>query len=55
MKKYKIFRVSTFDDDELCGAMNEIESSPDRKIKQVIYMGDNSQHVRIYQIIYTEE
>lgn len=55
MKTYKIERVRTFDDDELCKAIEKIEADPNKKVKHVVYIGDNSQHIRIYQLIYTEE
>jgi len=33
----------------------EIDSRPGCQIKEVIYMGDNPQHIRIYQIIFVED
>ena len=55
MKKWKIERIATFDDDELCNKLDEIESNPNCKVKDVVFIGNNTLEVRIYQIIYTEE
>lgn len=55
MRKWKIERISTFDDYELANKLDEIESRQGCKIKEIIFIGNNSQDVRIYQIIYTEE
>ena len=54
MKKWKIERISTFDDTELANKINEIDSRNNCEVKHIIYMGDNPAHVRIYQIIYVE-
>lgn len=51
---WKIERISTFDDEELANKINEIEQHGNT-IKQIIYMGDNCAHIRIYQIIYKEK
>ena len=53
MRVWKIVRISTFDDDELANKITEIDNTPGQKVKEVIYMGDNSLHIRIYQILYT--
>jgi hypothetical protein len=56
MRKWKIERLTTFDDDELTNKIMEIESRGlNYKVQQIVYMGDNSQHVRIYQILFTIE
>lgn len=46
-----IIRFTTFDDEDLAHAIQLTENKYG-EIKQIIYMGDNSVHVRIYQIIY---
>lgn len=55
MREWRIHRYTTFDDNELASVLNKVESKPGYKIQQVLYMGDNVEHVRIYQIIYTVE
>ena len=55
MRTWKIERLSTFDDDELAAKLTEIDSRPGCQVKEVVYMGDNPLHVRIYQIIYVED
>lgn len=55
MRTWKIERITTFSDDILANKLNEIESNPKNKIKEIIYMGNNMQGIRIYQIIYVEE
>ena len=52
MREWKIERLSTFDDDVLAKKLTEIDNAPGQHVHSVIYMGDNSQHIRIYQIIY---
>lgn len=54
MRQWKIERISTFDDEELANFINKIDSRPGCEVKEIIYMGDNPQHIRIYQIIYVE-
>ena len=55
MRTWKIERITTFSDDILANKLNEVESNPKNKIKEIIYMGNNMQGIRIYQIIYVEE
>lgn len=55
MRQWKVERLVTFDDDELAAKLTEIDSRPGCTIKEVIYMGDNPVHIRIYQIIYVAE
>ena len=46
-----IVRFTTFDDEDLSHAIQLTEDKYG-EIKQVIYMGDNCEHMRIYQIVY---
>ena len=46
-----IVRFTTFDDEDLAHVIDVTERKYG-EVKQIIYMGDNSEHVRIYQIIY---
>jgi len=46
-----IVRFTTFDDEDLAHAIDVTERQYG-EVKQIIYMGDNSEHVRIYQIIF---
>jgi len=55
MRVWKIKRISTFDDDELAAFITNIDNQPGCKFQEVIFMGNNSLNVRIYQILYTEE
>ena len=53
MKKWKIERISTFDDKELASFITKIDNVPGQEVREVIYMGNNVEEVRIYQIVYT--
>jgi hypothetical protein len=55
MRQWKIKRIATFDDDELANFITKIDSQPGCKVKEIIFIGNNSQDRRIYQIIYVEE
>lgn len=55
MRKWNIQRIATLSDEELVTTLDNIEANPYYKIQEIVYMGDNPQHIRIYQIIYTEE
>ncbi len=55
MRNWKVVRLVTFNDDELAAKLNTIESQPGCKVKEVVYIGDNPQHIRIYQIIFVED
>ena len=55
MRTWKVERLVKFDDDELANTLTEIDSNPGCTVKEVIYMGDNPQHIRIYQIIFVED
>lgn len=56
MRKWKIERIATFDDDELCNKIMEIESrGSNYKVQQVIFIGNNPVDVRLYQILFTIE
>ena len=46
-----IVRFTTFDDEDLAHAIDVTERKYG-EVKQIIYMGNNSEDVRIYQIIY---
>ena len=55
MSTWKVERLVTFDDEVLANKLTEIDSRPGCQVKEIVYMGDNPQHIRIYQIIYTED
>ena len=56
MRQWKIERIATFDDEELCNLIMEIEGrGPAYKVQQIVYIGENPQNRRLYQIFYTIE
>lgn len=55
MKKWKIERITTFDDQTLADFIEKIDNVPGQEVREVIYMGNNLEEVRIYQVIYTIE
>ena len=46
-----VVRFTTFDDEDLCKAIQAVETKYG-EIKEIIFMGNNVENVRIYQIIY---
>ena len=46
-----IVRFTTFDDTDLCKAIDFVERNYG-EIKEIVFMGNNVENVRIYQIIY---
>ena len=46
-----IVRYTTFDDTDLCHAIQYVEEKYG-DIKEIIFMGNNCENVRIYQIVY---
>lgn len=54
MREWKIDRVATLDDGVLINKLNEIQRKGNTDIKEIIFIGNNSLDVRIYQIIYLE-
>ena len=55
MREWKIKRITTFDDEELANFIQSIDNVPGQRVKEVVFMGNNSENVRIYQVIYTVE
>ena len=47
-----IVRFSTFSDEDLAQVLHETEREFGGVIHSVVYMGNNCENVRIYQIIY---
>ena len=47
-----ILRISTFSDEDLIQVLDAIEREFSAVIHSVVYMGNNCENVRIYQIIY---
>lgn len=54
MRQWKAKSVAVSNDDELADFINDIESGPDRTVKEVIFIGNDSIGVRLYQILYVE-
>ena len=54
MRQWKAKSVAALNDDELADFINGIESEPDRIVKEVIFLGNDSIGVRLYQILYVE-
>ena len=54
MRQWKAKSVAASNDDELADFINDIESKPDYNVKEVIFLGNDSIGVRLYQILYVE-
>ena len=54
MRQWKAKSVAASNDDELADFINNIESEPDRKVKEVIFIGNDSTNAKLYQILYVE-
>ena len=54
MRQWKVKRIAASNDDELANFINDIESKPDRKVKEVIFLGNDSAGTKLYQILYVE-
>lgn len=54
MRQWKAKSVAASNDDELADFINDIESKPDCMVKEVIFLGNDSIGVRLYQILYVE-
>lgn len=54
MRQWKAKSVTASNDDELAKFINDIESEPDRKVKEVIFIGNDSAGTKLYQILYVE-
>ena len=52
--KVKNIAIAASNDDGLANFINGIESEPDCKVKEVIFLGNDSIGVRLYQILYVE-
>ena len=55
MKQWRVKRYTTDSDEELAKVLNKIEAKKGYSLHQVIHIGHNLDHQRIYQIIYTVE
>ena len=54
MRQWKAKSITVSNDDELADFINGIESEPDRKVKEVIFIGSDSAGTKLYQILYVE-
>ena len=54
MRQWKVKSVAASNDDELTDFINNIESEPDCKAKEVIFIGKDSAGTKLYQILYVE-
>ena len=56
MRQWKIknIAIAASNDNVLADFINDIESKPDCKVKEVIFIGNDSNGVRLYQILYVE-
>ena len=54
MRQWKAKSIAASNDDELADFINDIESEPDRKVKEVIFIGNDSTNAKLYQILYVE-
>ena len=54
MRQWKAKSVAASNDDELTDFINNIESEPDHKVKEVIFLGSDSTGTKLYQILYVE-
>ena len=52
--KVKNIAVAASNDDGLANFINDIESKPDCKVKEVIFIGNDSTDAKLYQILYVE-
>ena len=46
--------VAASKDNELADFINDIESEPDCKVKEVIFIGNDPADTKLYQILYVE-
>ena len=54
MKQWKAKSIAASNDDELADFINDIESEPDCRVKEVIFIGNGSADNEVYQILYVE-
>ena len=54
MRQWKAKSVAASNDDELADFINGIESKPDCTVKEVIFIGNDSASIKLYQILYVE-
>lgn len=54
MRQWKAKSVAASNDEELADLINNIESEPDCKVKEVIFIGNDSIDAKLYQILYVE-
>lgn len=52
--KAKSVAIAASNNEGLANFINDIESKPDCKVKEVIFIGNDSNGVRLYQILYVE-
>jgi len=55
MREWKIERIATFSDEELADFIQKIDSRPNCEVKEVIFIGNSLNDVRIYQVVYVVE
>lgn len=55
MRAWKIKRIATWSDEDLTNFLNEIESKPGCKVREVVRLGENPAGVPLYQVLFTEE
>ena len=54
MRQWKVKSITVSNDDELADFINDIESEPDCRVKEVIFIGNDSADTKLYQILYVE-
>ena len=54
MRQWKAKSVAASNDDELANFINNIESKPDCRVKEVIFIGNDPTDTKLYQILYVE-
>lgn len=54
MRQWKAKSITVSNDDELADFINDIESEPDRIVKEVIFIGSDPAGTKLYQILYVE-
>ena len=54
MRQWKAKSIVASNDNELADFINDIESEPDCKVKEVIFLGNGLIGTKLYQILYVE-
>ncbi len=55
MRIWKIKRIAAWSDEVLINCLNEIESKPGCKVREVMRLKENPAGVYVYQVLFTEE